>query len=253
MLLIVALLLLFIAPVSPATAQTPWNMDAQECFEETKPETFHPDKALPFCERALKSEELKTSRKNQGAIHYYIGTIYNSKRDYKRAMEEFKQATEGDPTLHEAHRYLGFTRFFLGDFENAQEDFADTLDLKRDDIFAMVWLYIARSRTGKTDAREVLGKVTKEVDSEVWPGPIVAMYLGRFTPQELVKMANDTDPKKRREKQCEANFYAGQQLLIEGKKAEAAKMFKAAVATNVTKFVEHEAARIELQRLSRGK
>jgi hypothetical protein len=29
--------------------------------------------------------------------------------------------------------------------------------------------------------------------------------------------ANDRDPKRRREKQCEANFYAGQQLLIEGK------------------------------------
>jgi lipoprotein NlpI len=248
MLLRIALLVVFLASSTAAWAQ--WNEDAQECFEETKPETFHPDKALPFCERAIKSAEL--TKKNVGAMYYYRGTIWSSKRDYKRALEDYKQATELDPFLPQAHSNLGFTRFFLGDFKPAIFDFSHAYELKKDDPYAMLWLYIVLSRTGN-DGRGNLKNITREVKFEEWPGPIVLMYLGQATPQAVLKDANDPVPARRREKQCEAYFYVGEQLLIEGKKAEAIKMLKAAVATNVTKFVEYEAARIELRRLTGGK
>jgi lipoprotein NlpI len=117
----------------------------------------------------------------------------------------------------------------------------------------MLWIYIVRARVGENDARDILRSVSREVNFSEWPGILVAYYLGNVKQTELLKAANDSDPKRRREKQCEANFYIGQQLLIEGKKAEATKMFKAAMTTNVTKFVEYEGSRIELQRLASAK
>src|SRR6185369_8239228 len=93
----IALSLSLVAPVAPVLAAVPWNQDAQQCFELTLPESFQPDKALPYCERAMKSGDL--NKRNLGHMHYYRGTIWNSKRDYKRAQADFKEATELDPVL----------------------------------------------------------------------------------------------------------------------------------------------------------
>ena len=241
--------LLLVALSAPAFAQ--WNEDAQDCYEDTKPESFNADKALPACERAMRSGEL--TPRNLAQMYYYRGTIWMNKKDYKRAIEDFTEAAQRDPTLPQAHQTLGFARFFVGDFQPAARNFADSLDLRRDDVYAMLWIYIVRSRVGENDAKNILRQVSREVNISEWPGTLVAYYLGNMNQEALLKAANDSDPKRRREKQCEANFYIGQQLLIEGKKAEAAKMFKAALATNVTKFVEYEGARVELQRMASAK
>jgi lipoprotein NlpI len=67
--------------------------------------------------------------------------------------------------------------------------------------------------------------------------------------QEALRAADDSNPKRQREKKCEAYFYIGQLLLTQGKKNEALKMLRAAAATNVTDFVEYEGAKVELKRL----
>lgn len=244
-----ASVVLLLALSAPAFAQ--WNEDAQDCYEDTKPESFSPDKALPACERAMRSGEL--TKRNLAQMYYYRGTIWMDKKDYKRAIEDFSEAANLDPTLPQAHQTLGFARFFVGDFRPAARNFADSLELRRNDIYAMLWIYIVRSRVGENDARDIVRSISKEVNLNEWPGTILGYYLGNINQQALLKAASDSDPKRRREKQCEANFYIGQQLLIDGKKAEAAKMFKAALATNVTKFVEYEGARIELQRMASAK
>src|SRR3954465_1690347 len=119
MLLRIALLLILFAPASSVFAQ--WNQDAQDCFEETKPETFHPDKALPLCERAMNSGQL--TPKNVGAMHYYRGTIRTYRKDHKGALEDYTEAIKLDPTLPQAYNSRGFSLFFLGDFQPAQKDF----------------------------------------------------------------------------------------------------------------------------------
>src|SRR4051794_10624574 len=119
MLLRIALLVVLLVPGATALAQ--WNQDAQECFEETKPESFNAEKALPFCERAIKSGEL--TKKNVGAMYYYRGTIWTSKRDHERALDDYMQAVKLDPTLPQAYNSIGFTQFFLGDFKTARRAF----------------------------------------------------------------------------------------------------------------------------------
>lgn len=229
-----------------ASAWAQWNQDAQDCFENTKPEKMNPEKAMPYCDRAISSGQL-TSR-NLGNIYYYRGTIYTQKRDHKRAIADYTEATKFDPTLHQPYNSLGFAHFYLGEYGPAVKAFSEALTLKPDDPYTWLWRYIVQSRSG-VDGKNELEREMRKFQSEEWPSPVFFLYLGDSTPQELINAANDPDPKRQREKKCEAYFYAGEMLLIQGKKSEAVKMFRAAVATNVTKFVEHEAARVELKRL----
>lgn len=230
------------------TAWAQWTEDAQNCFELTKPETMNAAKALPYCDRAIQSGKL--INRNLATIYYYRGTIYTQKRDHARAIQDFGEAVRLDPLLAQGYNSRGFARFFLGQFAAAVPDFSKSVQLTPEDIYANLWNFIVQSRSG-IDGIPGLARNTTNFEMEKWPGQIVAMYLGHIGTQELIKAAVDSDPKKQREKQCEAYFYVGEQLLIQGKKNEAIKMFRAAVATNVTKFVEHEAAKVELKRLGR--
>ncbi|HEY2986537.1 MAG TPA: tetratricopeptide repeat protein [Candidatus Binatia bacterium] len=240
-----ALLVMLLALVEPAWAQ--WNEDAQNCFEYTKPETMNADRAMPFCNRAIQSGEL--NRNNLATIYYYRGTIYMSKKDYKRAIPEFDEAVRLDPTLAQGFNTRGFARFFLGDFKPAVTDFTRAVQERPADLYALLWRYIVQAKTGGDGAAD-LERATRQMDLAEWPGPLVLMYRGQAKQQDVLRpLADVQNPKTQREKKCEFYFYAGQQLLIQGKKSEAIKMLRAAVATNVTNFPEYEGAKTELKRL----
>jgi lipoprotein NlpI len=228
-----------------------WNEDGQQCFELTKPESYQPDKALPYCNRAIASGELID--RNLATIYYYRASIYAYKKDYKRAIPDFDQATRLDPSMAQAYNGRGFARFFLGQFEEATKDFGQSINWRPTDKFAVLWRYITQSRSG-ADARSDLEFIVRalqqrDVEMDEWPAPVISFYRGHLSIQDLLKAAADSNPKKQREKRCEAYFYIGQLLLTQGKKNEAIKMLRAAVAANVTDFIEHEAAKAELKRL----
>jgi lipoprotein NlpI len=240
-----ALLVMLLALAETALAQ--WNEDAQNCFEYTKPETMNADRALPFCNRAIDSGEL--NRSNLATIYYYRGTIYMSKKDYKRAIPEFDEAVRLDPTLAPGFNTRGYARFFLGDFKAAVTDFTKSVEQRPEDLYAILWRYIVQAKTGG-DAAADLEKATKQLDPVEWPAPVILMYRGQLKQQDVLRpLADVQNPKTQRERKCEFYFYAGQQLLLQGKKSEAIKMFRAAVATNVTNFSEYEGAKTELKRL----
>jgi lipoprotein NlpI len=239
-----AMLIMLLALSGVGWAQ--WNKDGQQCFELTKPETYQPDKALPYCNRAIDSGELID--RNLATIYYYRASIYAYKKDYKRAIPDYEEATRRDPSLTQAHNARGFARFFLGQYEAAANDFQESAEWKGDDVYALLWRYIAQARSG-SDALSPLERWTKDKDFAEWPGQLILLYRGKISAQEALKAADDSNPKRQREKKCEAYFYIGQLLLTQGKKNEAIKMLRAAVATNVTEFVEHEGAKVELKRL----
>ncbi len=150
--------------------------------------------------------------------------------------------------MTQAHNARGFARFFLGQYEAAAKDFQESSEWKGDDVYTLLWRYIVQARTGG-EAANNLERWAKDKDFAEWPGQLIYVYRGKLSPQEALRAADDPSPKRQREKKCEAYFYLGELLLTQGKKTEAIKMFRAAVATNVTGFVEYEAAKAELKRL----
>jgi lipoprotein NlpI len=176
------------------------------------------------------------------------GNAYAAKDDYDRAIQDYTQALRLNPNFTAAFRHRGWARFAQGQFAAAVPDLARAAQLAPADIQSVLWLYVAQSRAGQ-GGRDDLARAAARLNLAPWPGPVVSLYLGTSTEQAVVAAAADPHPKTQREQQCGAYFYVGEHLLLQGRRAEAAKMFQAAVATGAAHFLEFGGAKAELKRL----
>jgi len=132
----------------------------------------------------------------------------------------------------------------------AAGDYVDSLYANPDDLYTGLWLYQAREYGGQ-DGRPELSEAVKRQDLFYWPGPVAKLYLGQSSTEEVLQAARDPflDDQSQLEQACEAYYYAGQYALLRGDKTEAARLFRAAVETGVTSFIEYDASRLMLERL----
>jgi lipoprotein NlpI len=82
-----------------------------------------------------------------------------------------------------------------------------------------------------------------------WPAPIVNLFLGSATSEQVLGAADDSDPKKREAQMCETNFYSAELALQRGAKDDAQRLFDRAAADCPKTFVERHAANVELAAL----
>ena len=257
------------------TACTQGSKDVQRCYDEK-----NLDLRLHYCSRAIQSgrlpdQQLAGTFYNRGiayfdkgdhdrAIQDYTqalrlnpnfaaafnnrGNAYAAKDDYDRAIQDYTQALRLNPNFTAAFRHRGWARFAQGQFAAAVPDLARAAQLAPADIQSVLWLYVAQSRAGQ-GGRDDLARAAARLNLAPWPGPVVSLYLGTSTEQAVVAAAADPHPKTQREQQCGAYFYVGEHLLLQGRRAEAAKMFQAAVATGAAHFLEFGGAKAELKRL----
>lgn len=178
----------------------------------------------------------------------------DSRRDFEQAAILYSKAIEsGDlkqGLLADALRYRGNANFFLGRFDAAAGDYVNSLKRNPNDLYAALWLYLTRESAGQ-DGRPELTRATKQLDLFYWPGPVANLFLRQITTDEVLDAARDPflDEATQVEQSCEAYFYAGQYALLNGDKEAAIRLFRAAVNTGVTSFVEYDAARLALERL----
>jgi len=177
-----------------------------------------------------------------------------ARRDFEQATILYTKAIESGELnpgqLVDALRYRGNANFFLGRFGPAVGDYTDSLKREPNDLYAAVWLYMTREFAGQ-DGRPELIRITKKLDLFYWPGPVVKLFLGQIGADEVLDAARDPflDDETQNEQACEAYFYAGQYALLAGDKEAAIRLFRAAVETGVTSFIEYDAARLALKRL----
>jgi len=176
------------------------------------------------------------------------------RRDFEQAAALYTKAIEsGDldtQQLGDALHYRGNANFFLGRFGAASTDYVVSLRADPKNLYVALWLFLARQHGGQ-DGRVELANYTRQQDLFYWPGPVASLYLGKIGVEDVLLAAKDPflDEKTQLEQSCEAYFYAGQYALLNGDKAGAARLFRAAVATGVTSFIEYDAARTALERL----
>ncbi|MHA1600037.1 MAG: hypothetical protein ACTSW2_04360 [Alphaproteobacteria bacterium] len=177
-----------------------------------------------------------------------------SRQEFELATNLYTKAIEsGDLNpgqLADALRYRGNANFFRDRFDAAAGDYTNSLKRNPADLYAALWLYMTREFTGQ-DGRPELIRATKQTDLFYWPGPVVNLFLGQITPEEILEAAKDVflDEKAQNEQACEAYFYAGQYAMLNGDKSTAIRLFRAAIDTGVTSFIEYEASRLALDRL----
>ena len=174
-----------------------------------------------------------------------------SEEDLERKIALYTEAIELDPNFALAYQNRGRRRFYVGQFKEAERDFAKGVWLEPLNAYGVIWLYLSRARApgGKPDA-EALRADTAKMDPNKWPGPVVSMYLGKLTPETLRDTAHSNDQKTDRKHRCEANFYIGELRLLERRQADATSLFRAALETCPRSFMEYGGANAELQRLA---
>ena len=194
------------------------------------------------------NEAIRLDPKNASAFNNR-GNAYRNKQDYDRAIQDFNDAIRLDPKNISAYLSKGYTLVIVGRFNEAQQSFSKYIELDPKSHYAVLYLYLARARGGAKDLKELQTNADK-LNLSDWPGPIVKFYMGTVTSADLLAAAKSPDTKKEREQSCEANFYIGEQALIQGDPTAAVKFFKATLATGATSFVEYQSAEAELRRLA---
>ena len=158
------------------------------------------------------------------------GNAYNSKGNYDRAIQDYDQALRLDPNDTPYFFSRGVTQFCAGRFSAAEADLSKQVESHPTDSYAALWLYLARSRSGK-DATAWLEAASQHLDANTWPAPVVRMFLGRATAQDVLAAAKESDADSDRAHLCQAYFYSGEQAILKQRSEEARNNMNKAIAT----------------------
>ena len=179
-------------------------------------------------------------------MYVYRARIRRAMGDTSGMMAEFEQALKLDPHDIAVLRVRGRTQYFQEKYAEADADLSAALAV-RPDGFDSIWLYLIRLRRGESKP-ETLESGMAQLGKDEWPVPVIQYLLDRIDRDALMKAAA-ADEKTRKGRECEANFYSAERLVISGKKDEARPLLQAAHDHCPANFIEYEAANIELERI----
>jgi lipoprotein NlpI len=114
-----------------------------------------------------------------------------------------------------AYYNRGVSRFALGQFSSAAEDFEHCVKLEPSRAYGALWLHIVRAKTSQPDGDEFKRNIS-EFDLDKWPGPVGALYLGQATSEQVKHAAEQGSTKKTLGQSCEFDFYFGEYALLAG-------------------------------------
>jgi tetratricopeptide (TPR) repeat protein len=138
---------------------------------------------------------------------------------------------------------------YAGQVVQAADDLATAVKLEPTVAYFDIWLHLARARAGQQDDQELASNAEK-LSKSTWPSTIVELFLQSKSPSEVLDRARlSSSPQVRRQRLCEATFYAGEYQLEKTKREAAAQLLKEAVINCPQGFIEQAAAKLELQRL----
>ena len=202
------------------------------------------DRALADYDRGIRLDPA------DGSIYYNRGIAYAGAGQYERALVDYDQAIKLNPQDAAANKYRGQSNFYLARYGAAAADLGRAFELGRDDAYVALWQHLALIRDRRPGESKLRDHAAK-LDANKWPAPVIRMYLGTTTADQLLAAARNADPKTARDQLCEAYFYLGQAALNRGDRGEAARLFQLTVDTGPTTFIEYKAAKAELARLGR--
>lgn len=166
------------------------------------------------------------------------------------ALADANRAIELDPENGPGTALRGSIRQILGDLDGAIADFRKAGELDPKEPFDPLLLFLALSEAGRpAEARAELQKLLDRWPADEWPGPLARHLLGQISAAELEKRAGDGNATLRAYQTFDRHFYLGMTALIAGDADEARAHLAAAVALDLSQFLEFDIARAYLERL----
>jgi hypothetical protein len=94
------------------------------------------------------------------------------------------------------------TRFALGQFAEAAQDAERSVRLNPDWGYGILWRYIANVKSGT--AKPGVLPYSGKIDESKWPGPVLALYMGVLTAEQVSDAAVKAGGGKAAPDMCEA-------------------------------------------------
>jgi lipoprotein NlpI len=113
--------------------------------------------------------------------------------------------------------------------------------------FGGLWLYLAEAAAGRDPKPNLIARF-RSVDLSEWPGPIVSLYMGSATVDEVRKAAKQGDADYLEDQACQASFYIGALALIAGETEDGRRDLNEAANICPKSSFERGAARVLLDR-----
>jgi tetratricopeptide (TPR) repeat protein len=179
------------------------------------------------------------------------GNAYAEEGEQARAIKDYDQAISINPKYQNALKNRGRSWFFKDEYDAATKDFAQALTLQPTDAYAVLWLFLARSRAGpvvQDDLRHDLRGDAASLDHSAWPWPLVAAYFGEQDTASVQTAARQADVRERADRLCDANFYLGEQAITAGDTTVALELLHQSENICPTISLESYSARFELDR-----
>lgn len=175
------------------------------------------------------------------------GRAHRCAGNYGEAIADYTQVIELKP-IGDAYWQRALARWNEGDFDGTAADSWSTALFAPKWPYPILWFGLAKLRAGKLDERDLEQKAIF-FDLSAWPGTIFALYEGNATPDEILRLAHNGDPRGSRDRVCEADFYVGEWWLAKKNTEAARPLLEDASSGCRHDFIEYSAANAELRRL----
>jgi lipoprotein NlpI len=200
-------------------------------------------------EAYLKLDQAHRLDPNSARILMNRGRVYVARNDQLMARADFDKSVELDTADAAAWIDLGMFQYLMEEYQDARGSFITALTHEPGNPYAAVWRYLAHSSLDlKEDARVQLQSYAQGREVwDLWPMPIVQLFLGQITPEQLLQEAEKTDGEQRlRERRAEAHFYIAQHFRLQQDSNKRKEHLSSAVEQKVPRVQEFVMAKIML-------
>lgn len=167
----------------------------------------------------------------------------------EQALADCDQALALGTGKAHIYRQAGLLRLCTGRYSEATTALAPAVRLAPENAYGVLLLHLARRGAGEDDTAELRAHASN-VDCTAWPGPLVRLYCGELTSDEVFAAASRNEMTAR-ERRGETAFYLGERALLANDVATAKPLLEEARDACPASFIECWAADSELRRLAR--
>ena len=183
-----------------------------------------PQEALAEIDRlVVEAPDVPRHHISRGQINRWLGHYEAAVEDYTRAIDLGEAAGQATAWYY-YHR--GTPLWILGRLEEAAADYRKAYGLLARSSYGNVRLVLVLYDLGlPQEAEAALADARRHTGADAWLARILACLAGEVTPKQLVVGVNATD----QQRLCEAYYYAGEIVRLQGNPQGAAGMFRACV------------------------
>lgn len=166
------------------------------------------------------------------------------------AVADFQTAVRLRPSTFTFETF-GRYQWRFGHFAEAAQNYAHAVELVSDSAphgpYLVLWYAMSADRAGSLDQQR-LTDFARKLDRSDWPVPLLDLYRGKSTVEEVNKEALDHNEKVAANQKCEADFYVAEWEISRRNQGAAKSLLQQAVNECPHTFVEYFAAQTELKR-----